>query len=153
MTIDAAIDLFGILTANGTVTAGVENGVFGIAVDAKLNFFGVVNVDISGSFSVDSHGNISFRFTGSLDLDLTLCTVLELPGILSVTLTNSSFTGSGSVALVIAGEHINVASASVTVNWVDGSWSVYAEGPLSIWLRVTGDAQVLHDRWRPWCLR
>jgi hypothetical protein len=25
------------------------------------------------------------------------------------------------------------------VNWGNGSWSVYAEGPLSIWLRVSGD--------------
>jgi hypothetical protein len=138
VTLTADINLFKIVTAHGTVTAGVSNGVFGIAVDATLSFFSVVDIHIAGAFSVDSHGNISFRFTGSLNLDLTYHG-FGVAGNLSVTLTNSSFTGSGSVALVIAGQHINVASASVTVNWGNGSWSVYAEGPLSIWLRVTGD--------------
>ena len=142
VTITATLDFFGVFTANGTVVAGVENGVFSISVNATLHFFSIVDVSISGYFSVGRNGAISFSITGTLNLNLTVgsgATESASEECLSITLTNSSFTGRGSVGLVIFGEDINIASAEITVNWANGSWSVYAEGPLSVWLRVSGN--------------
>jgi hypothetical protein len=103
------IDLFGVLTAKGTVEIGVRNGVFSISLDADVNFFNVVHVDVSGYFRVAGNGSISFQFTGSLVLNLTAgsgATEFGIKGSLSVTVSNSGFTGHGDVDLVIFGrEH------------------------------------------------
>ena len=138
VSVDAEIDLFGILTATGDVKVGIVNGNFLIDVDATLSFFGIVDVSISGYFNT----NGTFSFTGSLALDLTVGSGAGKFGIyggLSVTLSNSGFSGHGEVGLVIFGERINVASATVTVNWSTGAWLIRAEGPLSVWLEVSTD--------------
>jgi Ca2+-binding RTX toxin-like protein len=138
--VDATIDLFGVLTAEGSVSIGVEDGVFSIAVAATVDFFGILDIDISGYFSVSSSGAITFSFTGSLGLDLTAGSgagEFGITGSLSVTLKNSGFSGHGSVGLVIFGEDINIASGTVSVDWVTGDWLIRAEGPLGVWVEVT----------------
>ncbi len=143
VSVDATIDLFDVFEATGSVVIGVENGAFSIELEGSIDFFGIVDVEISGYFSIANNGDVRFSFTGSLELDLTVGSgagEFGISGGLSVTLTDSSFSGSGSVGLVIFGQDINIASAEITVNWGDGTWSVYAEGPLSVWLRVSGAA-------------
>ncbi len=138
VSVDATIDLFGVLTATGDVRIGIEDGNFLIDVDATLSFFGILDVEISGYFNT----NGTFSFTGSLDLDLTVGSgagEFGITGGLSVTLSNSGFSGHGEVGLVVLGEDINIASATVTVNWDTGAWLIRAEGPLSVWLEVSTD--------------
>jgi hypothetical protein len=139
VTLDVSLDLFGIVSADGFLYVGLTDGTFAINVAASLDFFGIIDFDIDGYFSISSSGAITFRLTGSLFLDLTY-EGFGMEGHLSVTLTNSSFTGSGSVAIVLFGQSFNVAAAELTVNWGNGSWSIYVEGPLSVWLRVSGDS-------------
>ncbi|NDV63154.1 LEPR-XLL domain-containing protein [Puniceicoccales bacterium CK1056] len=139
VTFNVEIDLFGFFTANGFIYAGLVDGNFAINVVATLDFYGEDFVSIEGYFSVSSSGAVTFRFTGTVTLDLTYMG-FGLSGNLSITITNTSFTGSGSVAIVLFGESFNIAAAELTVNWGDGSWSIYVEGPLSVWLRVSGNA-------------
>ena len=136
VTVTADIDLFDVLTAHGTVTIGVIDGDFLISVDATLNFFDILDIDIDGFFRVASNGSITFSFTGSLILDLT-SGGFGITGSLSVTVSNSGFSGHGDVGLVIFGEDVNIASATVSVNWDTGDWLIRAEGPLGIWLEVS----------------
>ena len=140
VTVNADIDLFGILDAEGTVKIGVTDGTFLIELDATLDFFDILDVDIEGFFRVAANGSVTFSFTGSLDLDLTTGSgagEFGITGSLSVTVSNSGFSGYGDVNLVIFGEEIDIASATVSVNWDTGDWLIRAEGPLGIWLEVT----------------
>jgi Ca2+-binding RTX toxin-like protein len=142
VSVDATLDLFGVLTATAEVVIGVEDGVFSISVDGSIGFFGIVDVDISGYFSIASNGDIKFSFTGSLVLDLTVGEDLSefgITGSLSVTIKDSGFSGHGSVGLVVLGEDINIASADVSVDWDAGTFFIRAEGPLSVWLEVSGN--------------
>jgi Ca2+-binding EF-hand superfamily protein len=134
---DAGIDFFGVLTAKGSVDVQVVNNVFSIDVDASLNFFGIVDIDILGYFNT----NGTFSFTGTLDLDLKadlgILGIYGIDGSLGITISNSGFSGHGEVALVIASQNINIASATLSVDWTDGDFLIRAEGPLSVWLEVT----------------
>ncbi|MDG1364062.1 MAG: hypothetical protein P8Q54_11370, partial [Akkermansiaceae bacterium] len=134
--IDASLD-FGIVSASGKVDIALVQKVFSIKFEGEIDFFGISKIGIKGDFSTDG----TFSFTGKLKLDLTVgsgASKFGIDGELRVTLTNKSFSGFGSVSLVVFGEEIKVASAELNVNWANGSWSVYAEGPLSVWLRVSG---------------
>jgi hypothetical protein len=135
--IDATLDFFGVLKATGSVDVQVVNNVFSIDVDASLNFFNIVDIDISGYFN----SNGSFSFSGSLGLNLPdpPSGSFGINGGIEVTISNSGFSGHGSVALVVLGENINIASATLSVNWNTGDFLIRAEGPLGIWLEVTGD--------------
>ena len=125
VSVKAELDLFTVFIAKGSVVIGVENGVFSIDVAAKLSFFKIVDVNISGHFSIAPNGSVSFSFTGTLKLDLTADTDIGKFGIkgdLSVTVSDSGFSGHGSVSLVIFGENINIASGTVSVNWNTKVW-------------------------------
>jgi Ca2+-binding EF-hand superfamily protein len=137
--IAAAVDLFGLFQATGNLVIGAESGVLAIEFnDISINFFGIVDVAISGFVS----SNGSFSLAGGLDLDLTIgsgITEFGIKGDLGVTIKNTGISGHGSVALVVLGEDINVASAALSVNWQNAAFKVRAEGPLGVWLEVTGD--------------
>ena len=140
VTVTAAIDFFGVLSATGSVYIGVSNGTFSISLDATLDFFGILDVGIAGSFSISESGTVRFTITGTLSLDLTVgsgATRFGINGNISITLRESGVSGSGSLGIVVFGESFNVAAGRVSVNWQTGAWSIYAEGPLSIWIEVT----------------
>src|SRR4029079_19649489 len=114
----------------GTIELRVVNGVFTIQLrDGTLKFFGLGSVAISGSFTVGSNGAVHFNFTGSLSLDLT-DSGYGLDGGLNLTITDASLAGKGSVHLEISGTSVASASASLTLNWSTGAWSIHADGPL-----------------------
>ena len=134
------IDLFGVLTAEGSVTIGVTNGDFLIAVDAKLNFFKIVDIEIDRILQGcgERQHQLQLYRDARPEPDDRRAAIgkFGIEGGLSVTLSNSGFSGHGDVKLVILGESVKLASATVSVNWDTGDWLVRAEGPLGIWLEV-----------------
>ncbi len=137
--IGATIDLFGLFHTSGDLVLGAQGGILGIAFNnISIDFFGIVDIGISGYI----YSNGSFSLAGELALDLTIgsgITEFGIRGSLGVAIKNTGVSGHGSVALVILGEDINIASAALSVDWQAGTFRIRAEGPLGVWLEVTGN--------------
>ena len=131
-TINATINFFNRLTATGTAELGVINGHLQMYADATMSFFGLANVRVTGFFQTSG----AFSLSGVLNLNLTAGGFGILGGI-GVTLKHTGVSGNGSVSLVVINESIPVASASFSMNWTSGTFTIRAEGPMSVWLEVT----------------
>jgi hypothetical protein len=109
---NATLNVLG-LTASGTLTAGVSNGIFEIDVPSSnpltVSFFGLGNVSIYGYLRSDG----TFSLTGGTGFDLS-DSIGELYGATSITISNSGFSGSfnGGANVYTAFGTINVGSAS-----------------------------------------
>jgi len=133
--IDATINLFGVVSAQGDVELGIDSGVFVIAVNQlNINLLGL-NLDISGFIRSDGQ----FSLSGALLLDLT-AGGFGIDGQVSVSISNSGFTGSGSVAIVLFGQSFNIAAAELSVTSNPASVFIRADGPLGVYLTVLIDS-------------
>ncbi|NQV35593.1 MAG: hypothetical protein HQ515_23060, partial [Phycisphaeraceae bacterium] len=139
--IDATVDLFDVFTATGDLAIGVQEGVLSIVVEnLSISFFGIVDFGISGYIRSDG----SFSLSGGLNLNLTVgsgASEFGINGSVGVTIKNAGVSGQGSVGLVILGQNINVASAELSVDWQAGTFEISAEGPLGVWVKVTGPGE------------
>jgi len=138
--IAATIGLFGVVSATGDVELGIDNGVFVIAVNQlNIDLF-ILNLDISGF--IRSSGQ--FSLSGSLSLPAALTTSdgqWGITGGIGVSISNSGFSGFGSVGIVVFGKSFNIASAQLSVTGgQDPSVFIRAEGPLSVYLELTIDS-------------
>lgn len=109
---NASVNILG-LTASGSLTAGVSDGVFEIDVPASnplnLNFFNLGHLGLSGFIRSDGH----FSVTGSVGFDLG-SSIGDLYGGINVTISDQGFAGSfyGGANLYTIFGTINLASAS-----------------------------------------
>jgi Ca2+-binding RTX toxin-like protein len=135
VTVDAHVTLFTIISARGEVSIGVENGVFEIAVNKlKIDLY-ILEVEISGYI----RSNGQFNLTGSLSIGDALSSGdWGITGGLSVSISNSGFTGHGSVGIKLFGQSFNIASATLSIT--SDSFFIRAEGPLGIWISVRIDS-------------
>ena len=135
--IDATVTLFDFVSATGDLENGLENGVFEIAVnELSIDLF-ILEIGVSGYIRSDGQ----FSLTGSLSLPDELVSddgEWGITGELSVSVSNSGFSGHGSVGIIVFGESFNIASADLRVTTgTNGSVYIRAEGPLSVYIEVT----------------
>ena len=137
--VDATVKLFGVVEASGKVEIGVENGVFKIAVNKlAINLFDILKVDVSGYM----HSDGQFKLAGSISLGDALKSAdgeWGITGGISLSISNSGFSGHGSVRAIIFGKSFNIASASLSLETNPFSVLVRAEGPLGVYIVVTID--------------
>ena len=143
VSVDASVTLFGFVKAHGDLEIGVQNGVFKIAVnDLSIDLF-ILKLGVSGFIRSDGQ----FKLTGSLSLPDALKSSdgqWGITGGISVTISNSGFSGHGSVGIIVFGTSFNIASADLSVTTNPSSVYVRAEGPLGVYIEVTIDKDGVH---------
>ncbi len=126
---NASLDLLG-FSASGSLTVGVSNGVFEINVPSyhplSVSFFGLGNFSAYGY--IESNGQ--FSLTGSVGFDLDDGHNDSLYGSISVTISNSGFSGSFSGGATVQGTNVASVSGSLVLSngYVDLGVTVYVIG-------------------------
>ncbi len=124
---NVSLDFFG-LRAGGTIIAGITNGHFELDIPQSspltVGFFGLGTMSFYGS--IDSDGQ--FDLTGSVGVYLSQSGVGDVYGGITVTVSNSGFSGSfyGGADVDVLGKKYNIGSLSGSLVIASGYFRVQA---------------------------
>jgi Ca2+-binding RTX toxin-like protein len=129
----AHVTLFGLIKATGDLEIGVENGIFSIEVNELSVDLFIVKLSVDGYIRSDGQ----FNLHGELALPAALSSGdWGITGGISVTVSNSGFSGHGSVGIKVLGQNFNIASADISITDKPTVF-IRAEGPLGVYIEIT----------------